>query len=154
MNPRVYRAQSPSIRYTSRTSFGQPRDGTWKYAIPSAVSCSLRAVLEKPFFRDSGSSLTSTTVCTPASRRRPMNASTSSPSYPSVYKFVGFIGGRRVWCRWRSSVPISLHCTMRPNPSPKRSTNGRPPGPGWRYEAHFCQPGPGVLPPSPAYLER
>jgi hypothetical protein len=38
----------------------------------------------------------------------------------------------------------------RPNPSLKRSANGRPPGPVWRYTVHFRQPGPGVLPSSPA----
>ena len=38
----------------------------------------------------------------------------------------------------------------RPNPSLKRSANGRPPGPVWRYAVHFRQPGPGVLPSSPA----
>jgi hypothetical protein len=37
-----------------------------------------------------------------------------------------------------------------PNPSLKRSANGRPPGPVWRYAVHFRQPGPGVLPSSPA----
>ena len=37
-----------------------------------------------------------------------------------------------------------------PNPSLKRSANGRPPGPGRRYGVHFRQPGPGVLPSSPA----
>src|SRR5712691_13464061 len=36
-----------------------------------------------------------------------------------------------------------------PNPSLKRSANGRPPGPVWRYAVHFRQPGPGVLPSSP-----
>ena len=41
-----------------------------------------------------------------------------------------------------------------PNPSVKRSANGRPPGPGLRYAVHFLSPGPGVLPLSPAYLER
>ena len=38
----------------------------------------------------------------------------------------------------------------RPNPSLKRSANGRPPGPVWRYAVHFRQPGPSVLPSSPA----
>ena len=37
-----------------------------------------------------------------------------------------------------------------PNPSLKRSANGRPPGPVWRYGVHFRQPGPGVLPLSTA----
>ena len=37
-----------------------------------------------------------------------------------------------------------------PNPSLKRSANGRPPGPVWQYAVHFRQPGPGVLPLSPA----
>ena len=31
---------------------------------------------------------------------------------------------------------------MRSNPSLKRSANGRPPGPVWRYTVHFRQPGP------------
>ena len=39
---------------------------------------------------------------------------------------------------------------LRANPSLKRSANGRPPGPVWRYAVHFRQPGPGVLPLSPA----
>ena len=38
----------------------------------------------------------------------------------------------------------------RPNPSFKRSANGRPPSPGRRYAVHFRQPGLGVLPSSPA----
>ena len=37
-----------------------------------------------------------------------------------------------------------------PNPSLKRSANGRPPGPGRRYVVHCRLPGPGVLPSSPA----
>ena len=41
-----------------------------------------------------------------------------------------------------------------PSYSLKRSTNGRPPVPGWRYAVHFHQPGPGVLPSSAAWLER
>ena len=38
----------------------------------------------------------------------------------------------------------------RPNPSFKRSANGRPPAPGRRYAVHFRHPGAGVLPPSSA----
>ena len=41
-------------------------------------------------------------------------------------------------------------CAVLPNTSLKRSTNGRPPGPGWRYAVHFRQPGPGGLPLAPA----
>ena len=37
-----------------------------------------------------------------------------------------------------------------PNPSLKRSANGRPPGPGRWHSVHFHRPGPGVLPSSPA----
>ena len=44
----------------------------------------------------------------------------------------------------------SLPRELMPNPSLKRSANGRPPGPVWRYAVHFRQPGPGVLPSSPA----
>ena len=42
------------------------------------------------------------------------------------------------------------HRSALPNPSLKRSANGRPPGPVWRYAVQFRQPGPGVLPSSPA----
>ena len=48
---------------------------------------------------------------------------------------------------------LRLHRNHRgalPNPSLKRSANGRPPGPVWRYAVHFRQLGPGVLPSSPA----
>jgi hypothetical protein len=41
-----------------------------------------------------------------------------------------------------------------PNPSLKQSASGGPPGPVWPYAVHFRQPGPGVLPSSPAQLER
>ena len=37
-----------------------------------------------------------------------------------------------------------------PNPSLKRSADGRPPGPRSRYGVHFLLPGPDVLPSSPA----
>ena len=37
-----------------------------------------------------------------------------------------------------------------PNPSLKRSANGRPPAPGRWYAVHFHRPGAGVLPSSPA----
>ena len=40
-----------------------------------------------------------------------------------------------------------------PNPSVKASPNGMPPGPGRRYAVHFRQPGPGVMPSAPPYLE-
>jgi hypothetical protein len=53
-----------------------------------------------------------------------------------------------------SSLQHAVRCTRlraaRPNPSLKRSANGRPPGPGWWYAVHFHQPGPSVLPLSPA----
>ena len=45
---------------------------------------------------------------------------------------------------------VCLPCALMPNPSLKRSANGRPPGPGLRYAVHFLSPGPGVLPSSPA----
>ena len=61
--------------------------------------------------------------------------------------------------RWRRAGSKSDACKftlaslpreLMPNPSLKRSANGRPPGPGRQYGGHFCQPGPGVLPSSPA----
>ena len=65
-------------------------------------------------------------------------------------------GRQRSWCsravssgklapRLPPGAPPAL-----PNPSLKRSANGRPPGPVWRYAVHFRQPGPGALPLSPA----
>ena len=48
-----------------------------------------------------------------------------------------------------TNVSLSRH-RPGPNPTLKRSTNGRPPGPVWRYAVHFRQPGPGVLPLPPA----
>ena len=49
------------------------------------------------------------------------------------------------------SATQHLRCVrLLPNPSLKRSANGRPPGPGRRYVVHFRQPGPGTLPSSPA----
>ena len=42
------------------------------------------------------------------------------------------------------------HRSALPNPSLKRSANGKPPGPVWWYAVHFRQPGPGVLPSAPA----
>ena len=44
---------------------------------------------------------------------------------------------------------VSINTAL-PNPSLKRSANGRPPAPGRWYGVHFRQPGPGVLPSSPA----
>ena len=49
---------------------------------------------------------------------------------------------------------LPLPHSVMPNPSLKRSANGRPPGPGRWYSVHFHRPGPGVLPSSPAELER
>ena len=48
------------------------------------------------------------------------------------------------------TLRYGTRCPVTPNPSLKRSANGRPPGPGRQYGVHFCQPGPGVLPSSPA----
>ena len=57
----------------------------------------------------------------------------------------------------REAQCLACKCTLAclpralmPNSSLKRSANGRPPGPVWRYAVHFRQPGPGVLPSSPA----
>ena len=50
----------------------------------------------------------------------------------------------------RTEVLKAFEAASEANPSLKRSANGRPPGPVWRYAVHFRQPGPGVLPSSPA----
>ena len=46
--------------------------------------------------------------------------------------------------------PFGKRCARMPNPSLKRSANGRPPAPGRWYAVHFHRPGAGVLPLSPA----
>jgi hypothetical protein len=50
---------------------------------------------------------------------------------------------------WSARVPRSPSAAL-PNPSLKRSANGRPPGPGLWHIVHHHSPGPGVLPLSPA----
>ena len=57
-----------------------------------------------------------------------------------------FSGPSNYISRSKSGLPRRVG----PNPSLKRSANGRPPGPVWRYAVHFRQSGPGVLPLSPA----
>ena len=54
------------------------------------------------------------------------------------------------FCQQNVGQSVALFHRVQPNPSLKRSANGRPPGPVWRYAVHFRQPGPGVLPSSPA----
>jgi hypothetical protein len=78
-------------------------------------------------------------------RLRTASRSVNSLSRPEAVPY-----SRRpmVGCGRRSA--FSLLTRVRPNPSLKRSTNGRPPGPVWRYAVHFRQPGPGVLPLAPA----
>ena len=74
----------------------------------------------------------------PRMPRRRRSASGSATA-PSRARFKPLSSSRSDSCR-----------RVRPNPSLKRSANGRPPGPVWRYAVHFRQPGPGVLPSSPA----
>jgi hypothetical protein len=47
---------------------------------------------------------------------------------------------------------MSKHRRARPGPSLKRSANGTPTGPLWRYAVHFRQPERGVFPSWPAWL--
>ena len=78
---------------------------------------------------------------------------------PLSYSRIGPAQQCRIRLRFRSSACIvsgstqsgpSWHLpTARPNPSLKRSTNGKPPGPV-RGEVHSPQPGPGGLPLVPA----
>ena len=56
------------------------------------------------------------------------------------HKITGPWQARRLW-PFRAVLP---------NPSLKRSANGRPPGPATGYGVHFPVAGPGVLPSSPA----
>ncbi len=52
--------------------------------------------------------------------------------------------------QWHEIQEMLRRPSVMPNPSLKRSANGTPPGPVWQYAVHFRQPGPGVLPSSPA----
>ena len=58
---------------------------------------------------------------------------------------------RRTVAGGHAVVPgnVSINTAL-PNPSLKRSANGRPPAPGRWYAVHFHRPGAGVLPLSPA----
>ena len=83
----------------------------------------------------------------PASSRSPVALAASSYSLPMP---------RTEWPsrqRLRSSLNQGKQHRLSPagpNPSLKRSANGRPPGPGLGCAVHFPSPGPGVLPLSPA----
>ena len=58
---------------------------------------------------------------------------------------------RVVVVRYDTAASIGFRLShVKAIPSLKRCANGRPPGPIWRYAVHFRQPGPGVLPSSPA----
>jgi hypothetical protein len=59
-------------------------------------------------------------------------------------------GARQCASGFQYAVRRSRIRAARPNPSLKRSTNGRPPGPGRWYGVHFHRTGPGVLPLAPA----
>ena len=54
---------------------------------------------------------------------------------------------------WQAHHPRSPLAVL-PNPSLKRSANGRPPGPGLRYSVHCLSPGLRCLTPRTAQLER
>jgi hypothetical protein len=75
------------------------------------------------------------------------------PIVASLWRLLTVREGFRKFGLSRSPCLLSSLRVL-PNPSVKRSAAGRPPGPGWRYAVHCRQPGPGVLPSSPAYLER
>ena len=69
----------------------------------------------------------------------------------------GIYGGhslqrRAIVCNMALQENSSLlgHSPVQPNPSLKRSANGRPPAPGRWYAVHFHRPGAGVLSLSPA----
>jgi hypothetical protein len=59
-------------------------------------------------------------------------------------------GHKEITESWQHRGPLASQARARPNPSLKRSANGRPPGPGLWSSVHFHRPGPGGLPSSPA----
>ncbi len=99
----------------------------------------------------------------------PSFSSSVGPQAAFVLSFPVSAGGLKTWrprtssadrlasaAEQQESPRLGTHaaaaqkCTALPNPSLKRSANGRPPGPGHRYGVHFLWPGPGALPLSPA----
>ena len=76
--------------------------------------------------------------CWLATEVQPQEASAVLPSSRSVPQHSGY------------TVRLRAPARALPNPSLKRSANGRPPAPGRWYAVHFHRPGAGVLPSSPA----
>ena len=111
-----------SRRLNSQSVAAAPR------AAPDNFSSPAHGLLQAQLQRASNSFAS---LSTPTIRSRPCSASVRA-----LFK------GHQ---RQPHSVPPA-----RPNPSFKRSANGRPPSPGRRYAVHFRQPGLGVLPSSPA----
>ena len=90
-----------------------------------------------------------------ANRGEPVSARAYSRYRPAMLKAkfqTNFVAAKLVQSKnLASPIPAVVpRSTLLPNPSLKRSANGRPPGPVWRYAAHFRQPGPGVPPSPPA----
>jgi hypothetical protein len=90
-------------------------------------------------------------------RRNPSNSPVDQPKIKSAASPANrrgsctpFTSRKALATRPESMRSCGRFATRRPNPSLKRSANGRPPGPGWWYAVHFHQPGPGVLPSSPS----
>ena len=97
--------------------------------------------------------------------RKEAKNSTSWPTLQGAERHAKSLAGaadaayRDCSCRGaeREAESLACKCTLAclpralmPNPSLKRSANGRPPAPGLRYAVHFLSPGAGVLPLSPA----
>ena len=93
----------------------------------------------------------------PVVEARRLVAKQEFPHSAIVALDTGIYGGhslqrRAIVCNMALQENSSLlgHSPVQPNPSLKRSANGRPPAPGRWYAVHFHRPGAGVLPLSPA----
>jgi hypothetical protein len=119
----------------------------WRSSNPSATRSRFRvrsAVQKSQFVVPAAGSTTVPSVMCGAGGRRGRQCGASEEQHVVRGKVTGHLKPRIERAARR----------VLPNPSVKRSAAGRPPGPVWRYAVHCRQTGPGVLPSSPAYLER
>jgi hypothetical protein len=160
--------ESPCARDSAACRSSKQQDGTARSALcrPGKNSAGTAVALEIPRVRDTASQFQQLSGCEHQfklqvhsggaqriSRSEPLaRCASRSGGVPPLLchqpRRVGGCGAPSEIANYARAAPV------RHNTSVKRSANGRPPSPVWRYAVHFRQPGLGVLPSSPAYLER
>ena len=127
-------------------------------ATPVSSRAKCRSADQQPLFADETRQARGVADCATSAKQPEKDAASGRESLViyknKILQFLTQVSPRaaQLWVRWQGSTKTMLRCPAPawPNPSFKRSANGRPPGPGWWYAVHFHQPGPGVLPLSPA----